>query len=328
MDGTFDYAVTLAKAGITLDLIVNGWEGQPKVDKQLGYVRQLLDAIPGCIDAIEGANEVNNNPQSWGGRTDPRGGGGMARRAAAQAAQSYLYAAVKSDPILKTVPVIDYTDERPIRGDADFSNIHCYDNSGKNSGVDWWIGVDGLNHLRQVAGARPFYVTEMGNRFDRMSKEQHANYTCSAVATLIQRGAAGGYIYALFDDASGRYGLCSSDGTPRLAATYLKRLLSILKDTDEVRPPKRLDVAFSDMSPTNHGTQSVVVARADGSLVLLFWMWHPPASTLLLNWKISQVRTITEYHLDDDEATSHGRGDHCGAYSYASGVKVMIISAT
>ena len=325
-DGTLAYAKGLAKAGVTLDLIVNGWEGQAKVDAQLVYVRQLVAAFPGCVDAIEGPNEVNNDPQSWGAATDPKGGGQMAHRTAAPAVQSYLYAAVKADPALSGIPVIDYTDEHPTKGAADVSNMHCY--ATDNRGVDWWITQDGLSKLRQAAGARPFFVTETGNRIDAQGELQQAQYTCQAVASLIQCGAAGGYLYALFDDATGRYGLCDSNGTPRLAATYLRHLLSALADNGRAFTPKPLRVTLTPPAGNaDSNMQSVIVAKSDGSYLLLFWMWHPPAKPVTVSAAIDGSHAMTGLHIEDGTTKAYGRGNLSG-YVYSFGVKVVALSAS
>ena len=123
-DGVLAWCMALAKAGATLCLSVNGWEGQGNADSALRYARQIATVYPDSVDVIEGPNEVNNDSQTWTGHSDPRGGD-MGQRSAAHAVQSYLYQAVKADPVLSAVPVVSYTDSTApfVVGAANFANM-------------------------------------------------------------------------------------------------------------------------------------------------------------------------------------------------------------
>ncbi len=82
--------------------------------------------MPGSVVAAEGWNEVNNFGGSWQGLTG---------EAAAEAAQAYLYKAVKSDPTLSKIAVDYFTGYTPGSTDpgttpdlADYDNQHPYPN--------------------------------------------------------------------------------------------------------------------------------------------------------------------------------------------------------
>ena len=121
-DGTLAWCLALAKVGITLCLSVNEWAGQPNVNAALGLVRQIVKTYPGSVDAIEGANEVNNNPQSWAGSMDPRNGD-MSQRSAARAGQA-TEAAEALEKLFAdetTAPVLD-----PGRGRTETRQLWAY----------------------------------------------------------------------------------------------------------------------------------------------------------------------------------------------------------
>ena len=291
-DGTLAWCLALAKVGITLCLSVNEWAGQPNVNAALGLVRQIVKTYPGSVDAIEGANEVNNNPQSWAGSMDPRNGD-MSQRSAARAGQAYLYTAVKADPVLSGIPVVSYTDTvaPPVLGHADFANMHVYDN-GTNGPLDWWLGQDGLSKLRKANPApMPFYVTEWGVRTDgghAQTEAMQAQIIVQGILTHAQMGTSAHYLYELFDDDAGAYGLFRSDGTPKAAVPIVAGLISLLKDASPAA--NAVDVMPSGATiGSTPGLQQLTLGKPDGSSLQVFWTWNPQAKPIDLYWSLDRA---------------------------------------
>jgi glycosyltransferase involved in cell wall biosynthesis len=88
----------LAAGGVKMDLFVGATESNIPAD--IAIVNNLDAATPGAVEAIEGLNEINNNPPSYDGLTG---------QAAATAEQDAIYAAVKADSTLSGAAVFDFT---------------------------------------------------------------------------------------------------------------------------------------------------------------------------------------------------------------------------
>ena len=290
-DGTLAWCMALAKGGITLCLSVNGWEGQGNVDAALGYVRQLLAAHPGSVGAIEGPNEVNNDPQTWAAHSDPRSGD-MGQRSAAHAVQGYLYQAVKSDPMLKGVPVVSYTDitAPPVSGAADFANMHVYDNR-TNGPLDWWLSVDGLGKLEKADPGLPWFVTEWGVRTDKGASEAvQARYILQGLLTHIQMGTSAHYLYELFDDGAGAYGLFKADGAPKASAAMVAGVVKLLAGAAPAAGPT---ITFDKATTGDPSSVQHLALQTSGGVLVFFWTWNPPAKPFDLYWSLDHAVGIT-----------------------------------
>ena len=290
-DGTLAWCTALAKAGVTLCLSVNGWEGRGNVDAALGYMRQILAAHPGSIDATEGPNEVNNDPQTWAAHRDPKSGD-MGQRSAAHAVQSYLYQAMKADPVLKAIPVVSYTDitAPSVIGAADFANMHVYDNRA-NGPLDWWLAVDGLGKLKRADPNMPWYVTEWGVRSDTGNSEAlQARYILQGILTHIQMGTSAHYLYELFDDNAGAYGLFKADGRPKASAAMMAGVLQLLSGASPIAGPA---INFDKATTGDLGSVQHLALQTRGGVLVFFWTWNPPAKPFDLYWSLDQAVRVT-----------------------------------
>ena len=291
-DGSLAWCLALAKSGVTLCLSVNGWEGQPNVDAALGFVRQIVTAYPGSVDAIEGPNEVNNDPQTWAGHSDPRNGD-MSQRSAAHAVQGYLDTAAKADAVLSGIPVVSYTDvvAPAVSGAADFANMHVYDN-GTNGPLDWWLSVDGLGKLQKANPGTPWFVTEWGVRSDGHNSEAiQARYILQGLLTHIQMGTAAHYLYELFDDNAGPYGVFKSDGTPKAAAKMLAGAVPLLDAQAPYTTGHHITV---DKATTNTGGLQFLAVPATYGAVQFAWMWNAPPKPVDLYWEVDRALQVID----------------------------------
>jgi hypothetical protein len=111
--------------------------------------------MPGSIASIEGYNEVDNFPVKYAGQTGP---------AAAEAGQRALYKAIKSDPGLKHIPVIDLTGGSAIAKDsafaygslsdyADVMNLHFYAQNGGQP--RYWIKPGKPSEYKSITAVMP-----------------------------------------------------------------------------------------------------------------------------------------------------------------------------
>ncbi|MDX6710283.1 MAG: hypothetical protein QOH96_1299, partial [Blastocatellia bacterium] len=184
----------MALGGIKLNLIYSsGW--QPSSATEL--LRNLEKAVPGSVAFVEGYNEVNNFPVVYEGRGGAEG---------AAAGQKALYRAIKQDPDLKRVPVIDMTglDEikdstfsygSSLEGYADVMNVHAYAQNGAQPGI--WINPEKIGAYKSIEQPLRKAITEFG----------YASMPQSGwlVIGVDERTQAKGILNGLFDAARSGY---------------------------------------------------------------------------------------------------------------------------
>jgi len=88
---------TLAADGIKFDLLISP---NLSIAQTIQQIEMVAQDDPGSIIAIEGPNEINNNPVSYAG---------LSGQAAANAYQAALYQAVKANAVTAGIMVYDYT---------------------------------------------------------------------------------------------------------------------------------------------------------------------------------------------------------------------------
>ena len=68
--------VRVAQAGIKFDFGISaggaftttgGVPTDPSLDQRIGYIDQLVEAVPGSVIAVEGSNQINNQPLTYNG---------------------------------------------------------------------------------------------------------------------------------------------------------------------------------------------------------------------------------------------------------------------
>ena len=321
-EGELGYFQALAEAGLTACIDVNGWEGQPMVDTQLGFLRLLVEQFPGSIDFIEGPNEVNNNPQTWNGVTDPANGTDSAHTSA-MAVMDYIVATVASDPVLGSIPVLNYTDCTPVAArKGAIANMHVYDNSTPNGPLDWWLDTDGLGKLQKAnPGMTEYVVTETGTAQSNATTRE--TIIEQAVTTLGQMAASGlkaAYIFSLADQDGGSYGLFDGNWNIRPAGQALAGMVALLKDTGAAFTPKPLNLSVQDTTGT---VQGLLVAMSDGSYRLFFWTWNPPAKPFTFHWSVDQAKAYDFRNVAGQASLlkwSKSAGQVCDWDDYAGGL--------
>lgn len=161
---------------------------------------------------------------------------------------------------------------------ADYANAHTYPSVALGLPYKTVYRLNGLAQLGAVG--RPVIISEMG--WDT------ASYSATMVAANMLNGIMDAawlknhktYIYALFDDASGKWGLMNNDGTPRAAGKALHNLTTLLADDES---PSYQPSAFTyDMTGTTGTERMLLLAKTDGSYWVSVWDENSPAHAVTL----------------------------------------------
>ena len=177
---------------------------------------------------------------------------------------------------------------------ADYANVHNYV-SGVHGGYadnqawqaadptlsgrwDGLYGNYGRTWKRRFRGysnaeleALPRVTTETG--WDAASPGDERIQGAVLVNTYLaqfKRGWRYTFIYELGDGegGGGNQGLFHQDWTPKLAATYIHNLTSILADDVPVQNPARLGYSITNAGPTVH---DLLLQKSDGAFELVIW---------------------------------------------------------
>ena len=234
---------------------------------QIGMVERLH---PGSVTAVEGPNEINNNPVTY---EDRRGA------AAALAYQHDLYRGVHSSRLLRHAAVYYYTglDVAPtLTGLADFANCHPYSHHGEQPGPR--IASEFGARFAMAAGY-PRVITEAGF-FDVPSASNGVDDATQAKDTLnlymdaFAQGVTLTYVYQLvsaYPNQKGdtQSGLFRIDHSPKPVATAIHNLTTILADRGRGRVhPGSLDYAVAAMPATGH---SLLIENSSGVFAIVLW---------------------------------------------------------
>jgi len=290
---------SVARAGIKFDFVVSGgsfgrtsgsW-ASPSLEERIDNIHWMQRAEPGCVIAIEGPNEINNEPIVYEGLGKSKTGAD--ELAAALALQRDLYRAVRSDDRLKSVPIYYFTgygvgsipngpDPGAEPGLADFNNQHPYPRNGEPPAA--WVArrqafTNGLQ------GAAVF--SETGYSTDTASwhgvpEDVQARYTLDLLLDAAKEGIAATYLYELMDayapgsrqhDAG--YGLFDYRHNPKPVALALRNMNAILRDpaADALSFPIE-PLHFTTRSPSP--STRVLLMQASGSrYVVALWDEQP-----------------------------------------------------
>ncbi len=238
---------------------------------------------PGSIIAVEGPNEVNLQPVTY------NGGSSLANAAEFQQA---LYAAVQGDSSLSGIPVYNltmayldasqYAQLGNLSGAANDANSHAYlpDSSAPESALSTILPYAQLD-----APGLPTVITETGYNTNPADTYSGTDQTVQAKLTLdtlmdaYKSGVAETYLYELFDDASGSWGLFNADGTPKLAATAIHNLTTILNDPGYSSTFIPGSLSYTLTNFTAPYANQLLLEKSSGAFDLVLWaepqIWNP-----------------------------------------------------
>jgi hypothetical protein len=331
------------RTGVRFTIIGGGdLEGLLSAGRTLAEADALL--------ALEGPNEPNNFPITYEGE---RGGGPDGSWMPIARFQKALYAAAKSDKVLRQYPIFGPSETGaetdnvglqflivPATADtllpkgtrfADFANVHNYvigngnqytDNQAWNAADpilnarwDGFYGNHGLTWRKRYSGytdtqlpAVPRVTTETGWDTTANPGGQHTQGAVLTNTYLAQfkRGWTYTFVYELRDGegSTGDQGLYHGT-TPKLAATYLHNMTTVLSDNQKVKKLGSVAYAIPNAPATVHslllqksnGRFQIVVwgERVDGSDVVTMRMGAPRKRVEIydITSGIAPVRTLT-----------------------------------
>jgi hypothetical protein len=177
---------------------------------------------------------------------------------------------------------------------ADYANAHNYVSGVRTGYLDnqaWqaadptlnshWDGLYGeygrtwKKHFRGYSNAEletlPRVTTETG--WDAANPDQERTQGTVLVNTYLaqfKRGWRYTFIYELGEGegGGGNQGLYHKDWTPKLAATYIHNLTSILADNIHVATPEKLDYSIANAPSTVH---DLLLQKSGGAFELVVW---------------------------------------------------------
>ncbi|SCZ42152.1 hypothetical protein SAMN03080610_02870 [Afifella marina DSM 2698] len=269
-----------AAKGYDFNFLVQVVDGAPLIDQGVKAAADFLKAHPGSIDAIEAPNEINLWPASLAGKSGLAAGGTI---------QAHLYQAVNANAALGDVPVVGlsvaYANEKVMGslGDlskwADYGNAHIYFPNSLKPQEQWDTILDAS---RIPTGDKPVVVTETGfytlsDTTMGVSEEVQAKQILNVLMDAAEDGVEKTYIYQLMDPYSDRnldpennWGLFNADGSPKMAATALHNLTTILADNSDVSAKVQgtLQYGIENLPDT---AKHMVLTEADGTVDLIIW---------------------------------------------------------
>lgn len=221
----------LGAAGVRLDLIVD-------TDTQ-HEVATMLPVTP-HISSFEGSNEVDYWTVTMPGVTGPV--------ASAIAAQKVLYAVVHANPAIAKIPIwneslafaTDYTKYAGSLTYATVANAHLYSGNGDTpqTYIVPTLQAEIVTTGKLTVVTETGYYTLPNNPTDPSGVDEsiQARLTLDTLFDNFKLGVPQTYLYELLDEGPDalsnnrelHYGLFHADGSPKLAATALHNLTSIL----------------------------------------------------------------------------------------------------
>jgi hypothetical protein len=298
----------LAADGYKFDLVVPSGVpsgGSSALQQYLASVEHFGAAHPGSIVALEGLNEANLQSFSYNGSSTIE--------AAAQFQAAY-FAAVNGNAALANIAVYnlslgyndlaDYAKLGDLSGASDFANSHAYVSTSSTPQAALQLL---LANAKSVSSGNPAVITETGyttqsdTPYIGASENVQAKSILNTLADAFKGGVGTTYLYQLLDaGASGvsndpemHFGLFNSDGTPKLAATAVHNLTTILSDdgTGGHQPTAQLGYSLSNMPDSGN---SMVLGKSNGAYELVIWaepkIWNDATDTEISN--PSQLVTV------------------------------------
>ena len=278
--------------GAKIDVIVP-WYMRAITSTDLSDLLTGFNPAASVIEAIEGPNEVNNDPDSFGGLTGAAG---------VEAEQKKIYALVKSDATLnnadKNTAVYDFTVLQGTAANAyggmsayaDYNNVHAYGGAGI---PPWWI-LPGVTKNSTIAGAKAEIVTETGATTiagpGGVDPATQARYDLDALLDDFKLGVSRTYLYDIqdwvtgssVDNFSAYYGLYNTNGTIKLAGTALHNFTAILSQGNSTNPSSSTAQALSyGISGLPYYGKVQLLSKSGG--VFDFALWNETA-----DWNVTK----------------------------------------
>ena len=290
----------LAAAGYKFDLVVPSGVpagGTAALQQYVASLDQFAAEHPGSIIALEGLNEANIQAFSYNGSSSVE--------AAAQF-QAVYYAALKGDASLASIPVYnlslgyddttDYAKLGNLSGSSDFGNSHAYVNTSTTPQAalaSLLANAASVSPGHSVVITETGYTTQADTAYIGANENVQAKSILNTLVDAYKAGVSTTYLYQLLDtgeasstDPEAHFGLFNADGTPKLAATAIHNLTTILSDDGKGsnQPTASLGYSLSNLPSTGN---SMVLGKSDGTYDLVVWaepkVWNDATDTEISN---------------------------------------------
>lgn len=220
----------MASAGIKFDFSAVGNQSPTQF---VSAVTTFAQAHPGSVIALEGLNEINNWPVSYGGLTGTAG------------ALSYMTALTKAlagSAALSGIDTYGLTGANLVQN-VDFANMHAYPKEGFQPIRTL------LNAVRDQTSAMPnkpmvlteagYYTAPASSNWGGVDQPTQAKMTLNLLMDASKLGVSQTYLYQLLDaypdptklNIDKNNGLFDIAGNPKQVATAIHNLTTILADT-------------------------------------------------------------------------------------------------
>lgn len=276
----------MAAAGVKFDFVTSSGLPATGASGLANYVASLADfqtRHAGSIVAVEGLNEVNTQEFSY------NGSGSLA---SAVAYQKALYTAVKGSTGLSGVSVINmsvalespsaYAAIGDLGAYSDFANAHAYTASG---GLSDKVMEASMARAAAASKGDKVVITETGYTTLAsdpglgVNESAQAKLTVNALLTAFENGSSQTFLYELFDSSlnpSGsekefHFGLFNADGTPKMAATAVHNLTSLLSYVDAGTGTATSAATAYSLGGMPADGHSLTLTKANGAYDILLW---------------------------------------------------------
>jgi Ca2+-binding RTX toxin-like protein len=304
---------TLAADGIQFDLIISN-TGTVDLPTDIAQLATFEAADPGSIVSIEGPNELNAayNDVTFNGQsaTDP---------AVADQIMQALNQDLQNTPSLASIQLLNAsvsegvpdwdTYESGLGNESayvDQANAHVYATQGAEPGPKLLYE---LPHAQESVPQGGMTITETGystaiydtSGWGGVDQITQAKEILNDLMDAFKDGVTRTYIYDLLNDANDptdssigdNFGLFQTDGTPKLAATAIHDLTTILADNGAGAAtfvPGSLNYSLTNLPSTGN---SLLLEKSDGAFDIVVWaeptIWN---STTLTDIAVASTAVV------------------------------------
>ena len=281
-----DHYARLAQSGVRFCLF---WGPGRSMAEAIGEVAALEAAHPGCVEFLEGPNEIQAHFAY----------AGQVGLAAGRQFMVDMKTAASASPALARKQLVSFTSYAPVASVADFANHHPYPKNGAQPGDllrlrhEQWVGSGG------AMPGKPRVLTEFGyhtlvgkparpGHWQGVDEDTQAILILNGLFDAAALGIARTYLYQLFDggaDTPGHvtqenhFGLFRHDGQPKPAAGAIRALSKLLADSPT---PAATPQPFPGHVSADRAVNALPLADGPGATWLALWqeapIWNVPDS--------------------------------------------------
>jgi trimeric autotransporter adhesin len=256
-------AESLASYGVKFDVLMLG-NGAVNVTGNLASITSFVQAHSGSVSSIELPNEINAWPISYGNVTNSVSAGVAVTKA--------LSSAVKASSTLRSIPIYALTLSDGFSNattyERQFGNLSSYVSYGNahiyGGNINAWSGAMQywLPIFKESTPGKPTVITETGystmaNIIDETSA---AKYNLNLLFENALNGVSATYLFELVDldssasdtDYDVHFGQFHSDWSPKIGATALHSLNTILKNAGSGSTASTLNYKITGLPSAGH----------------------------------------------------------------------------